>query len=304
MKVIVPNTLSLLSCSISETDAVDGPIWKSGTTYSLGSKVRLNHVSYESLSDGNRNMNPEQFWNGPLAAWKKLGATMPYRMLDPYVETQTLSTTDLSFCVPYNRADAFSLLNVAGAVARIRIYDNDDTENPLAYDESIPLVEDIFHVSLWEYNYLPIQNIINFSQTELPQVVNGRMCIEITAADDKAAIGHVIVGREHQLGYTQYGAEIGLTDYSRKNVDEFGVATLVKRSYAYRASLPVYVHPDQQDYVVGVLSSVRGIPALWMGDNSPKGHSAFTVYGWLEDFRMTCEGPSENQLSLEIQGLI
>lgn len=303
MRVIAPNELSLLSCSLAESDSVDGPVWNASTTYTNDQKVRYGHFSYSSLNNDNKGVNPEANWSGPSAAWKRLGATMPYRLLDDYVETQTSSSGSLSFCVPYNGADAFALLNLTGASARIRIYDNDEPAAP-CYDETIDLIQDIFHLSLWEYNYLPITCIPNFTQTELLQVNSGKMCVEITAAQDIAAIGHVIVGSWHELGLTQYGAEIGFTDYSRKSVDEFGVATLVRRSYANRVSLPVYLHPDQQDYVVQTLAGLRGRPALWIGDNSKQGHSSLTVYGWLEDFRMVLEGPNENQLSLEIQGLI
>lgn len=304
MRVIVPNELTLLSCSVAETDATDGTVWNATTAYSLNAKVRHNHVSYSSLSNDNKGMNPADSWSGALAAWKKLGATTPYRMIDAYVETQTSSNGNLSFRVPYNSADSFALLNLTGEKARIRIYDNDDPEDPVFFDETISLIEDIFHLSLWEYNYLPIVNIRNYAKTDMPQIVNGELFVEIYAAGDRAAVGHVVVGRGQELGWTRYGAELGFTDYSRKNVDEFGVVTLVRRSYAHRAILPVYLHPDQMDYVASVLAGLRGMPALWIGDNSTQGHSSLTIYGWLEDFRMTCEGPNENQLTLEVQGLI
>lgn len=304
MKVIRPNKLSLLSCSLAESDAVDGALWSASATYAAGQKARYGHISYESLAADNKGNNPAQTWSGTEAKWKRLGATRPWRMLDDYVETQTEVDGTLSFCVPYNMADAFSLLRLTGEKARIRIYDNDDSDEPLCYDETISLLEDIFHLSLWEYNYLPIINIQNFTQTDLPMVFNGRLCVDIYAAGDKAALGHVLVGRGHELGWTKYGAELGFTDYSRKTVDDFGVATLVRRSYTHRASLPLYLHPDQQDYVASVLADLRGVPALWIGDNITRGHSSLTIYGWLEDFRMVCEGPNEDELSLEIQGLI
>ena len=58
------------------------------------------------------------------------------------------------------------------------------------------------------------------------------------------------------------------------------------------------------DYVCQTLESMRGTPCVWIGDNSDDGHQCLTIFGWLEDFRMVCEGPNEIQMSLEIQGLI
>ena len=45
-KVIEPNTLTLSACSIAESDAVDGTVWASDTTYAADAKVRHNHVRY------------------------------------------------------------------------------------------------------------------------------------------------------------------------------------------------------------------------------------------------------------------
>lgn len=304
MRVIVPNQLELLTCSVAESNAVDGPAWSAAASYNLGDAVRYKHISYKSLADGNKGMNPELNWSGTGSIWKKMGATTPYRMLDEYVETQTSTTGNLSFCVPYDNANSFALLNLTGDSARIRIYDDDDEENPVFYDETISLKQDIFHISLWEYNYLPIINIPNFVQTDMPDIVSGKLCVEIFASGDTAAVGHVLVGNSQELGYTQYGAEVSLIDYSRKEVDEFGRVTLVRRSCAHRIRLPIYLHPEQSDYVGQVLDELRGIPALWVGDNETRGHSSLTAYGWMEEYSKTYEGPDEVQLTLEIQGLI
>lgn len=308
MKVIVPNELSLLSCSIAESDTVDAPLWDAGKTYSQGQKVRYNHVIYESLLDGNKNNAPDTQWSGVEAKWKKMEATLPWKMLDDYVETQTRAPLEqnLSFCVPFNRADSFAFLNLEGSTARVRVYDDDEPDGEeVIYDQETNLIADIWHLSLYEYNYLPITSIKHLTVTDLPQVFSGRLCVDIDPGTGAtAAIGHVVAGKAYKLGYTQYGAELGFTDYSRKITDEFGVTTLVRRSFASRESLPVYLHPDQMDYVAGILQEVRGRPCVWIGDNGDYGHKSLTVYGWLEDFRMVCEGPNENQLSLEIQGLI
>ena len=114
----------------------------------------------------------------------------------------------------------------------------------------------------------------------------------------------MVVGAARHLGATLYDAEVGMTDYSRKDVDDFGVATLVRRSFASTTSLPLYLHPDRMDFVARVLQSIRATPCVWIGDNQDDGHQSLTVYGWLEDWRMVCAGPNETQLSLEIQGLI
>ena len=88
--VIPPNELTLLECSLEESDANDGVAWSAGTTYASGQQVRHKHRVYVSLVDGNRGNDPETSTSGTTATWMPVGATRPWRMLDEYVETQTV----------------------------------------------------------------------------------------------------------------------------------------------------------------------------------------------------------------------
>lgn len=310
MKLIIPNSIKeFISEPFPETDAADGTVWNASTTYAKDAKVRHEHISYTSLDNGNVGNNPAKTYSGDEAKWKKLEATGPYKMLDEFVETQTKGPKGgkLSFCVPYDRADAFALLNLAGFSAHITIYDLDETaENQIIFDEELNLMRDIFHLSLYEYNYSPLSAVTRIVRTDLPLVINGKLCVELDAGDEEIepAIGHIIVGRQHELGWTEYGAEVGFTDYSKKQIDDFGVTRFVRRSSANRTSLPIYLHPDSMDYVYEILNSVRSMPCLWVGDNDDFGKQCLTVYGWMEDFREVYTGPNETDLSLEIQGLI
>ena len=56
--------------------------------------------------------------------------------------------------------------------------------------------------------------------------------------------------------------------------------------------------------VIEFLSDVRAMPILVEGGNSDEGFQALTIYGWIEDWRTVYTGPQENELSIEIQGLI
>lgn len=308
MKVIIPNKLSLLSSSLSETDAVDGVVWNASTTYAKGQLVRHDHVSYESLDDNNKGNIPSETYSGISARWKKKDATVPYRMIDDFVETQSRGNLNenLTFCIPFSRADSFAFLNVAGIVANVVIYDLDEPEDQqIIFDSGLGLIKDIFHFSLYEYNYSPVVSEQSSTTTGLPMPINGKMCVEIEpGGDGYAALGHVIAGRQYSLGATEFEAELGFTDYSRKTTDEFGVTTFVRRSSASRMSLPIYLHPDYADFVQQKLAEVRGMPCLWVGENFDNNFSCLTVYGWLEDFRLTFTGPNEVHLMLEIQGLI
>ena len=305
MKIIKPNSLNLLSCSISESDAVDGSVWSSSTSYSEGALVRYNHITYKSLSSGNVNNNPAQNTGGDDPAWQKIGATMPYRMLDDFVETKTVSPVGqaLTFSVPFAKADSFALLNMGGYECHVNIKEQDDT---VMYDETLVLTNDITALSLYEYYFSIITSDDINLKTDVPVTNNGVMTVTITpaSAQDSAYIGHVIIGRNQYIGETKYSAEVGITDYSKKIQDEFGVTTFVKRSHTRNASINLFIQPFRANAIARLLTELRATPILIEGGNRDKGEEALAIYGWIEDWRCTYDGPNENELKIEINGLI
>ena len=128
-KVIEPNTLTLTACSIAESDAADGATWSSTTTYALDALVRYNHVRYKSVAASNVGKDPSVEANnsGTAAVWRKLGATGPYKMIDDFVETQTVGTagTPLTFTVPFDHANSFALLNLSADTVTVKITDGE-----------------------------------------------------------------------------------------------------------------------------------------------------------------------------------
>lgn len=131
----------------------------------------------------------------------------------------------------------------------------------------------------------------------------GTLEVTLSGIEDPA-IGHVVCGRTSVLGKTKYGAEVGETDYSRKETDEFGVTTFIRRASASNMSLPLYLHPDQSDAVKRILTNLRATPALWVGDNRDEGFEALTIWGWKEEHRLVYAGLNEIEFKLDIQGLI
>ena len=306
-KVIEPSTLTLTACSIAESNAVDGATWSSTTTYAKDAVVRYNHVRYQSLAANNVGKDPSVETNnsGTDAKWRKLGATGPYKMLDDFVETQTVGTegTPLTFTVPFDHANSFALLNLSADTVTVKITDGVGGDGVL-FEETIEMVADIGSYSLYDYCFSRIKNTTDIIRSGIVYGVGGTLEVTVVAGTQTPAVGHVVVGVAHTIGLTKFDAESRLTDYSKKTVDDFGVATLVRRSFAKRISLPIYLHPDQSDYVAGILTSLRARPCVWIGDYRDAGFNALTVYGWIEDWRSVYSGPNEQQLSVDIQGLI
>lgn len=301
MKAVHPVKLELLSCSIQESDETDGTVWNAESTYAIGAKVRKGHVSYESVIADNKDKDPEAHHSGVDVAWRKSGATMPYRMLDDFMGTQTVVPTDeeLKFTVPYRRCNAFAFLNVNAQTIHVRIVDDLQV---VLYDKEFTLVQDISRLSAREYIFYPVNAVHEVIVTSTDMPIIGEM--EVSATGGGVAIGHVVAGRSFYLGATQYGASYAENDYSKKTVDEFGIANFVKRSFAANVDATLKLNPSETPGIANVLRELRAIPALWVGDNRDDGLTTLTVWGWKDAGRITYDGPNEATINLTINGLI
>src|SRR3546814_17216485 len=91
----------------------------------------------------------------------------------------------------------------------------------------------------------------------------------------------LIIGRAFDLGETEAAPTISLTDYSRRETDEFGITTVVERSWAKRLSVRVKIETAAIDEVQRRIAALRATPALWIGQAEP---GIPTAHGFFPDF--------------------
>ena len=131
MKLIEPQAIRLLSSTVPENDA---PAWNAGTAYEIGDSVIHEHRVYKAVtaSTGKR---PDQNCEGTDAAWRLMGPTNRYAMLDQYVSTQTVAAEDvMTFAATFNRCTAFALLNFKATSIRAEVRDGDGL---VMYDRTV-----------------------------------------------------------------------------------------------------------------------------------------------------------------------
>ena len=128
------------------------------------------------------------------------------------------------------------------------------------------------------------------------------VCVENTAGD--VVLGELVAGEAHTLGATQYGHSFSITDYSRKDTDEFGTTTFVERPFAKRMSASVLVPKANYNRVIALIESIRAKPTVWMASDDPEYSAGAIVYGNWAEFDLEIAYPTENLCNLEIQGLI
>ena len=188
MKLIEPQAIRLLSSTVPENDA---PAWNAGTAYEIGDSVIHEHRVYKAVtaSTGKR---PDQNCEGTDAAWRLMGPTNRYAMLDQYVSTQTVAPMDaetLTFTVTFNRCTAFALLNFKATSIRAVVKDGDGL---VMYDRTVNTLKDVD--GYWNYYFLPLERIVDQAVTNIPMSPVATLYVSLTQ-EGGPALGRSSRGR-------------------------------------------------------------------------------------------------------------
>lgn len=255
----------LVASSVPETDF---PEWSSATSYALGAKVikAAMHRIYESAAAANAGNDPA----GASGKWIDVGPTKRWAMFDQALGTVTSAAGSISVTMSVGQVDAVALLDVVGSTIRVQSPGYDRTKAAGAGTTTF---------------------------LDMPST-NGQVIVTITGSG-QVSVGTLLIGHLVSLGVTEASPTAGINDFSRKVVDDFGVATVVQRAWAKRMAVRSLIRTDAVDVVANRIAAVRARPSLWIGD---EGLDSLTVYGFFKEYSITV-GEIVSDLSLTIEGL-
>ncbi|MCU6454356.1 hypothetical protein LPN01_09715 [Sphingomonas sp. A2-49] len=104
-----------------------------------------------------------------------------------------------------------------------------------------------------------------------------------------------------ELGAVEAAPTIGITDYSRRVTDDFGVTTVVKRGFARRMSVRLAVPFEDVDAIQRQLAALRATPALWIADDDI---ASLSVTGLYKDFELDLAVPPISYCTLTVEGIV
>lgn len=256
--------------------------WVAGTTYATGNTVHVSGRLYESLVDANTG-------NAPAAnptKWLDVGPSNVFACLDQAVSTPSTGSAPVqAFAIKLpSNVSACALMAVTG----VRAY--------VAVNNAIGSISSQSTTRLSSVNGSTTAALTGFEPGQYVSVwIDGETTV---------SIGEFIAGTFHQLGATQYGHSFSITDYSRKDTDEFGTTTFVKRATAKRMSASVLVPKSNYNNVVQLMEAITSTPTVWIASDDTDYSAGAIVYGNWADFDLEIAYPTENLCNLEIQGLI
>jgi len=303
MKIVAPIQISdsqLIASNIPPTIVQEfDPGYPGG--YDVGDIVssETTHRIYESVAGGNTVDPSSSLFNAEgVQVWIDLGATNRWSMFDGQSRksSRNADTIDVTIA-PGQLYNAVALLNIEAAYVDIIVTDSQDG---VVYEESIETfsLDGINDFYTWCFN--PIQRVDTIARTDLPAYPNATLRVILNDTNSTVVIGELIAGNQKEIGVTTTGTSVGIQDYSRKEVDVFGNASLVQRPFNDTASYMIHMNNNNIDSSKKFLAANRAKPLVFIGSDQ---YSATVVYGFYRDFDITIAYPNYSDMVMDVEEL-
>lgn len=280
--------------NVPETDY---SAWSSGTTYAAGARVILTstHKVYESLQAANLNKDPvtQPLW------WIEVGPTNRWACLDASVSTQTKQASSIKYTfVPGRAVNALAVLNLDDATELSILVTS--ASAGVVYDKTISLLSVPVTPSWWDWFYGFRRARTQDIRLDLPSYPDATIVVELTGGAG-LAVGVLLFGQQKRFGSgIEYGARVGIQDYSRKEKNDFGDTVLIERAFARRANFSLMIRKAEVDALQNFLSDVRATPCLWVGSSE---YESTTLFGFYKNFDILISYPENSVCELQLEGL-
>ena len=152
----------------------------------------------------------------------------------------------------------------------------------------------------YDYFFEPIIRKGDLVVTDLPVFGNPTIRVIATALGSTVRIGSLVIGQSLYIGIALAGARVGIQDYSRKVVDEYGNWTIVERAFSKKADYKVWVDNAKVDATAAFLATIRAVPCVFNADGD---FASLSIFGFFKDWNIEIPGPNESYCNLSIEGL-
>ncbi len=208
--------------------------WLEATEYALNTMVVYKNHIYRTIVDKNKGVQPDL----NTGKWLLFGVDNAFAAIDLHSSTATTiddGLTQIELTFPIANFTHLALGGVQGGAMTI---EEKDASGTILKTKDYPIGISRTNARNWyDYYYLPIPDtsgagsglpIDILLDAVLP--ITRNITLKLTRnAKGEAFIGSMVGGKGFDIGDAEYGVRMGLIDYSRKETDEYGITTLVRR---------------------------------------------------------------------------
>ena len=174
----------------------------------------------------------------------------------------------------------------------------------VVYDKTKELRSSSEVTDYFSYFFAPLVSLTDLNTAvflDLPNKPTATITVYISSGAGLVEVGEVVYGIQSVIGRTNYGTSIGIKSYSRKDVDEFGKVTVVKRKNSKYCEYDVDIDNTNLAYVQRLFQDIDSVPCLFIGNPDME---ELIVYGFYSDFKSTISFPTVSKCTLRVEGLI
>lgn len=298
MRVIksVETTDSILTYSNIPED--EYPEWVSGTSYTALDKVTYQHKIYQRIVTGSGTTTPDL----DQINWLDSGYTNRYRMFDNTISSVSSRVGGIEFTLTPNQViNGIALLNVNASTVRVVMT---DPIEGVVYDRTKELRSSSNVIDYFSYFFAPLISLGDLNTAvflDLPNRPTATTTVYISSGTGLVEVGEVVYGIQYVVGRTNYGTAIGIKSYSRKEVDEFGKVTVIKRKNSKYADYDVDIDNVNLASVQRLFADIDSVPCVFIGNTEME---ELIVFGFYSDFKATISFPTVSKCTLRVEGLI
>lgn len=294
MNVIKPIAITgtlLVSSTASETYAT----YSAGTAYALNTRTIYAGRTWECIQGPSTGNRPDV---SPLY-WFNFGPSNTQAMFDTEISTATAAATTLSVVLKPGYVNSMALFGLEGATLDVTV--RNGQAGPVVYSTRKNLDGTVI-ADWYQYFFEPNVQLAEVVLTDLPPYGEAHITVALSGPGT-VKCGVLAVGTAYVLGDTQYGASVGIIDYSRKDTSATGVTTFVQRKYSKRLTASLALDNAQLNKVQRVLADLRATPCAWIGAEEV-GFEPLTLFGFYRDFSIDVAYPTNSLCSIQIEGLV
>jgi hypothetical protein len=323
MQIIAPSYITdsnLTFCDIPATDSGTSE-WDSTTSYVTGQRVVVNylidgvtpgvHKIYECTwhGTGNVNMYPPDHLNveSSYIWWTRVSATNRWRLFDLIVAPDRATVTVNVLPTVWASGEVWEpgtewaqesyagmrVDTTPGLIDSIAVMNANCTNLSLIMTNAGVEVyrEEKISSTVTDYNGV---------FTGLPAYPNATASVSVRNSAGDLKIGEIVFGNSRTIGTAKYGVDVGLIDYSQKDVDAYGNFSILERSYSKRISCQFTMAAASHSGILRLLEKYRSVPLVWIISDL---YSTTITYGFYRDLQVSIPYPTMAEGSVNIEGL-
>lgn len=284
----------LVSSNVPEDDL---PLWVSNQAYSIGDKVKWGRESFTAVNDTTGKPLPPPI---DPSVWLNEGLMNRYRMFDNILSNPTTNNGDIVVKLkPNSTITSLVLLEIICAEVTVTMT---DPSLGVVYQKTEYTTGGSNITSFYDYHTAPVGESKRFlSFLDLPDYPASEIEVVISNFGTYVEVGELLIGFARDIGRCNYGTSIGLRSFSRKETNEFGITTVVKRRNSKYAEYDIDIETKNLASIQRFMADIDSVPCVYIGKESME---ELIVYGFYSDFQATIAFPQITKCTLRVEGLI